>query len=189
MFHDIDFILDYCYNYCGVPRLYNMKACFIGHRKIIKTDKLLYLLKETILQLINVGVTTFIFGSKSEFNDLSWEVVTMLKNEYPSIKRVYVRNNNQYINDFYEKYLLTRYEETYYPPKLENAGKYSYVKRNYDLIDNSEYCIFYYNKNYTVSHNKQQNDFILTPTSKSGTKIAYNYAISKRKNIINLYNS
>ncbi|MBO5926255.1 MAG: hypothetical protein J6Q38_01675 [Clostridia bacterium] len=50
----------------------------------------------------------------SEFDELSWEVVTLLKKEYPYIKTVYVRSAFQHINDFYEKYLLNSYEETYF---------------------------------------------------------------------------
>ena len=71
-----------------------------------------------------------------------------LKKTYPLIKRVYVRSNYPNIDKSYEEYLLKSYEETYFPPKLENAGKYSYVERNYEMIDNSTYCIFYYNENY-----------------------------------------
>ena len=76
------------------------------------------------------------------------------------------------------------YEETYFPTKLENAGKYSYVKRNYEMIDSSTYCVFYYNENYTPPLNRQA-----LPSFKrtSGTKIAYTYATKKNKNIINLY--
>lgn len=163
-----------------------MKACFIGHRKIVKNDALLFSLKQTIIHLINNGVNTFLFGSKSEFNDLSWEIVTLLKKEYPNLKRIYVRSCNEYINDFYEEYLLLNYEETYYPPKLKNAGKYSYVERNYNMIDCSQYCIFYFNENYAIIQNNSKNGFIINPTCKSGTKTAYEYAVSKKKNIINV---
>ena len=128
-----------------------MKVCFIGHKKIQNANELIPLLKTTIIELISKGATTFLFGSKSQFNDLSWEVVTWLKVEYPFIKRVYVRSAFQYINELYENHLLEYYEETYFPPKLENAGKYSYVERNYELIDNSTFCVFYYDENYVNS--------------------------------------
>ena len=116
----------------------------------------------------------------SEFDDLSWEVVTALKGKYPFIKRVYVRSAYPYIDERYEKYLLESYEETYFPPKLEKAGKYSYVERNCEMIDSSIYCVFYYNESYVPKVNEK-------PKKKSGTKIAYNYAIKKNKKIINLY--
>ncbi|MGN0818858.1 MAG: hypothetical protein ACI4M6_00475 [Christensenellaceae bacterium] len=125
----------------------------------------------------------------SEFDDLSWEIVTKLKIKYPFIKRVYVRSNYQYIDKLYENYLLESYEETYFPPKLENAGRYSYVERNYEMIDSSSYCVFYYNENYVppLSRHPKRNDFLLRKRN-SGTKIAYNYALKRNKTIINLYN-
>ena len=64
------------------------------------------------------GVSTFLFGSKSEFDDLSWEVVTKLKETNPYIKRIYVRSAFQHIDKSYEEYLLESYEETYFPTKL-----------------------------------------------------------------------
>ena len=138
--------------------------------------------------LIEKGVVTFLFGSKSEFNDLSWQIVTELKKVHPYIKRVYVRSGYQHIDKSYEKYLLKYYEETYFPFKLEGAGRYSYVERNYEMINNSTYCVFYYNKNY-IPPLKQEYKQDKTPQRRrnSGTKIAYDYALKKKKCIINLY--
>ena len=154
-----------------------MNVCFIGHRNIPKTEGLISSLKETVATLINNGATTFFFGSGSDFNTLSWEVVTEFKTTYSHIKRVYVRSSYKRIDDFYKEYLLQFYEETYLPQKIENAGRYSYVERNNEMIDNSTYCVFYYDENYV-------------PVSKcnSGTKNAYEYAKRKNKKIINLYN-
>jgi len=160
-----------------------MKACFIGHRIIEKTEELKASLKETVITLINKGVTAFLFGSMSEFDTLSWEVVTELKKEYCYIKRVYVRAAYQQIDRFYEEYLLQFYEETDFPQKIENAGKYSYVERNYEMIDQSAYCVFYYNERYSVPQKRKS----LSPRRNSGTKIAYKYAQRKKKEIINLY--
>ena len=157
-----------------------MIVCFIGHRKILENSQLVLSLDNTLHSLIDEGATTFLFGSMSEFNDLSWKIVTELKVKYPFIKRVYVRSSYQYIDERYEKYLLESYEETYFPPKLEKAGKYSYVERNCEMIDSSTYCVFYYNENYVSSSRLQSK-------GNSGTKIAYNYANKKKKIIINLY--
>lgn len=165
-----------------------MKVCFIGHRTIQKNAEIVSSLKKTIISLINKGANVFLFGSMSQFDELSWEIVTSLKLKYPYIKRVYVRSSYQYIDKFYEKYLLESYEETYFPPKLENAGKYSYVERNYEMIDSSTYCVFYYNEKYLPPLKKQPKHNMLLPKRRnSGTKIAYDYAIKKNKIIINLY--
>ena len=81
-----------------------------------------------------------------------------------------------YIDKTYEDYLLQFFEETYFPQKIENAGRSSYVERNYEMIDTSSYCIFYYNENYIAPSRR-----------KSGTRIAYEYAVKKGKKLINLY--
>ena len=165
-----------------------MKVCFIGHKKIEKTEELRFFLKEIVVSLIRKGATTFLFGSKSAFDDLSWEVVSEIKKKYPYIKRIYVRSTYPQIEKFYEEYLLTFYEETYYPTKIKNAGKYSYIERNYEMIDESTYCVFYYNEKYVPPLKGQTKNKMLLPSRrKSGTKIAYEYAIKKEKEIINLY--
>ena len=161
-----------------------MKVSFIGHRNIKNNEELASSLKEIIIMLITKGATTFLFGSMSEFDDLSWEIVTELKKQYPCIKRVYVRSAYQHIDKSYEEYLLKSYEETYFPHKIENAGKFSYVERNYEMIDKSTYCVFYYNENYVAPYKRYS---LLPSRRNSGTKIAYNYAIKKKKQVINLY--
>ena len=152
-----------------------MKVCFIGHKTIKESEKIKNLLTKTALEFIKKGVTTFLFGSKSAFDNLAWEVISELKKEFPYIKRIYVRSAFQYIDKFYEEHLLKYYEETYFPKKIENAGKCSYVERNYAMIDDSDICVFYYNENY-----------VTTLKRKSGTKLAYEYARRKKKQIINL---
>ena len=164
-----------------------MTVCFIGHRKVQKTEELVSLLKATVIELIEKGVKTFLFGSKSEFDELAWEVVTELKVKYPFIKRVYVRAAFQHVNEFYVKYLLKLYEETYFPPKIENAGKFSYVERNFEMIDNSAYCVFYYDESYVPKEETKKRDILRPTRSKSGTRVAYNYAIKNNKKIINVF--
>ena len=50
-----------------------------------------------------------------------------------------------------------------------NAGKASYIERNQAMIDNSDYCIFYFDEDYSPQR------------TRSGTKIAYDYALRKAK--------
>jgi len=117
-------------------------------------------------------VDTFLFGSKSEFDRLCLELVTKLKEKYPHVKRIYVRAEFPFINDDYLNYLLKSYDDTYYPEKLHGAGRAAYVERNYEMINNSKYCIVYYD---------EQN---APTTRKSGTKIAIDYAIKKGSDVI-----
>ena len=164
-----------------------MRVCFIGHRKIDKSEELISSLRETIVALISKGATTFLFGSRSKFDDLCWEEVTELRAQFPFIKRVYVRSAYQYISKIYEEYLLEFYEETYFPAKLENAGRASYVERNQEMINISDFCVFYYNTEYKPPLRKQSRSALSAYQPKSGTKLAYEYALKKGKEIINLY--
>ena len=150
-------------------------ACFIGHRTIKETEELQSKLNGIIEKLIvDEKVDTFLFGSKSRFNSLCLELVTKIKEKYPHIKRIYVRAEYPYISEHYKNYLLERYDDTYYPEKITNSGRAAYVERNYEMIDNSHYCIVYYDEQSVPT------------TRKSGTKIALDYAIKSKKHIISL---
>ena len=148
-------------------------CCFIGHRKIEETSELRTELYDSIERLITEeDVDTFLFGSKSRFNDLCHELVTEIKEKYPQIKRFYVRAEYPYIDDGYKAYLLQFYEDTYYPNKLIGAGKATYVERNREMINNSRFCIVYYNEHHAPTKRK------------SGTKTAFEYAVKHKKEII-----
>lgn len=157
-------------------RLYT--CCFLGHRRIIETPILVKNLREVITDLIqNKNVDTFLFGSRSEFNSLCYAVVSELKESYPHIKRIYVRAEFPNINDNYRKYLLERYEYTYYPPKITKAGKAVYVERNYEMIDRSTYCVIYYDEKSKLHPKGFQSN---------GTRLAYDYALRKHLIIQNV---
>ena len=163
-------------------------ATFLGHRKIQKSDELKNRLREEIENLIvNESVETFLFGSKSEFDELCHEIVTELKDKHPDIKRIYVRAEFPYINDDYKNYLLKSYEDTYYPEEIENAGKAVYVERNCVMIDESDFCIVYYDENYAPPKRRSHKKALSEYQPKSGTKIAYDYALKKEIKIINVF--
>ena len=147
-------------------------CCFFGHRTINETEELKLKLYDIIEKLIvDENVDTFLFGSKSRFNDLCYEIVSKIKEKYPHIKRIYVRAEYTDIDEQYTNYLLEFFEDTYYPEHIRNSGKASYVERDYEMINKSHYCIVYYD---------EQN---APTTRKSGTKIALDYAIKKEKQI------
>lgn len=148
-------------------------CCFFGHRETEITEKLKLKVLEIVENLVvDKNVDIFLFGSKSKFNDLCYDVVDDLKEKYPHIKRIYVRAEYPYINDNYKNYLLEFYEDTYYPESVLGANRAVYVKRNYEMIDKSHYCIFYYNEEIALTKRK------------SGTKIALDYARKKGKEIM-----
>ena len=99
-----------------------------------------------------------------------------------------MRAEFQHINDNFKNYLLGHYENTYYPKNIENSGKASYVERNQDMINNANYCIIYYNENYTPPKRKKSKRDLVEYQPKSGTRIAYDFAVKKKKEIINIYN-
>ena len=75
-----------------------MKACsFFGHRDTPQTEQLTQKVRETVERLIvEEGVNTFLFGSRSNFDELCHIVVTELKEKYPHIRRIaYLCNRNQ----------------------------------------------------------------------------------------------
>lgn len=160
-------------------------CCFFGHGKINETPALIKKVTETTIELIeNCKVTTFLFGSKSDFDSLCLKVVSDLKERYPYIKRVYVRAAYPDISESYTDYLLENYEETYYPERLRNAGKASYVERNQEMIDKSDFCIVYYDESYKPPRRKNSRRDLFDYQPKSGTVLALNYAKQRKKNII-----
>lgn len=156
-----------------------MKVCgILGHRKTENTVQLKNAIEHTVRKLIiENNVNVFLFGSRIMFIDLCYKIVSNLKNEFSNIQRVYIRAEYPYINEDYENYLKTFYEESYYYDVNCKSNRYNYIKRNKLFIDKSDYCIFYYNHNYVLENN-----------AKSGTKISYEYAVKRNKHIINLYN-
>lgn len=165
-----------------------MVVCFIGHRQISVEESF----KEHLAILIKTLISekdfdTFLFGSRSQFDELCLETVSGLKNDYPHIKRIYVRAAYPYIDENYEKYLLSFYDETYIPDKIAKAGKAAYAERNFHMIDKADLCIFYYNKDYEPPLKPATRKQLFSYQPKSGTKVAYDYAVQKKKTIINLY--
>ena len=163
-------------------------CCFFGHRKIDETTELTERLIKTVEDLITAkNVTDFYFGSKSEFNSLCLKVVTDLKEKYPNIKRIYVRSAFPDISDSYENYLLESYEDTYFLEKMRGAGKASYVERNQEMINKSNFCVVYYDESYAPPRRRNSKRDLTDYQPKSGTKIAYDYAMKNQKEIINLF--
>ena len=93
-------------------------CCFLGHREINETEELKSKLIEEIEKLIVENlVDTFLFGSKSRFNNLCQEIVTDIKEKYPHIKRVYLRAEYPNISEQYMNYLLKSYEKPITPKR------------------------------------------------------------------------
>lgn len=166
-----------------------MKTCsFFGHRNTVATPELCKKLRQTIIRLIEEkGVKRFLFGSASRFDELCLKTVTELQKDYPEIKRIYVRSQYPYIEERYKEYLLESYDDTLMPSRVENAGKASYVERNREMINESDFCVFYYDEEYKPPLRKQAERSLTSYQPKSGTRLAYQYAKQKKKERINLF--
>lgn len=152
-----------------------MKVAIIGHRNIEESQALNDRLMKTITDLIvKEGADTFLFGSKGQFNGLCYDAVSELRRIY-DVSRVYVRAEYCYIDQRYENYLLTYYEDTFYSAKV-HPGPLAYIERNQVLVDMCDVVLTYYDVNYTLPDGKT-----------SGTKTAIEYAIRKNKLVINLF--
>lgn len=178
------------------------KVCaFFGHRKVAMTENLQEQIRKTLENLIVAkNVRTFLFGSRSVFNCYCHLVVSELKMKYPSIKRIaYTCKGETCVLVSEEKkwkkiqarlkipklHLLEVEEEFEYKEKYE-SGRGSYVERNQAMIDNSEYCIFYYDEKYQPPVRKYSKQDMGYYQPKSGTALAYTYAKRKKKKIINI---
>ena len=164
-------------------------ACFIGHRDVLINDKEKNILLSIIKNLIEKeGVYTYIFGSKSMFDNVCHEIISLLQNQYENIKRVVYTCKNEYAVKCKEvskiekllksiaksnKRIKAYEEERNYKNKYKTR-KESYIKRNEAMIEESDICIFYYKKEYKPAF------------SNSGTALAYTYATKKGKTIINV---
>ena len=163
-------------------QLKKLKICsFFGHRDCRLTGKQKNNLYELIENLIiSFNVKEFLFGEHA-FDKISFYICLDLKMKYPEINLIYVRAKNENPSkDFIDK-ILELYDDTYFPKSAHNSGKYCYIKRNFDMIEKSDYCIFYYlERTHSISREFGSNKIIKT---KSGTKIALDYAKKKSKEL------
>ncbi len=173
-----------------------MACCFIGHRKIENKARVFKKAKEIIERLIvEKKVKTFYFGSKSEFDDICHAAVTELQSVYPDIVRINYRCKSEYVvkkeerkglelglSEILKKQVILKdFEGEKISDRVLSAGKASYIERNEEMIEDSEYCIFFYHENYTPTQGERKG-----LSKKSGTRLAYAYAQRKQKIIINI---
>lgn len=179
------------------------KSCsFFGHRKIEQTAELIKKLDNLLETLIvQKGVTTFLFGSRSEFDTLCHKRVTLLQEKYPHIQRIMYPCRSEYVVKKGEKERLEKglkellkqevtlqdYDGAVVLDRVMRAGKASYIERNQEMITASEYCVFYYNPQYQPPKRKYSKCDLVEYQAKSGTGLAFAYAKGK-KNLLGVFN-
>ncbi|MBQ2804457.1 MAG: hypothetical protein IJF10_01120 [Clostridia bacterium] len=169
-------------------------CCFVGHRSVPHTPQLKSKLQELVQYLVaSCNVQTFLFGSKSAFNDLCYQVVTEAKKAHPHIQRVAytcksesctLQSNVEQSQAIYKRFDTSVafpfvVEQEVEHPSKHVAGKACYVQRNMAMVDASDFCVFYFCKGYVVAQGKE------TP-AKSGTAIAHDYAVKRGKVVFNV---
>ena len=178
------------------------KVCsFFGHRKIELSEELKDKVKSVIENLIqNYNVLTFLFGSRSDFDYLCHQIVTELKEKYPSIKRVAYTCRSEscileherekwekiYSYSLKKEVRLLGVEEEFEHKTKYTSGKASYVERNQSMINDSDYCIFYYDEHYQPEMRYCSKRSVGYYQPKSGTALAYAYARQRKKILINI---
>ena len=162
-------------------------CCFIGHRRIEGEKALWKNIHLAVERLIGRGVEEFIFGDRSEFNDLCNEVVAELQETYPQIRRIQFRVAHPVTEGNSLRFMQRDYDESAFPGGIHQVGRAAYEQRNQAMIRASRYCIFYYNPLYTPRPCRRPKKETSAAPPMSGTQLAYQYAQKSRKILINLY--
>lgn len=164
----------------------NMITCsFFGHRDTPDTKEMREKVRKTVEYLIvENGVDTFLFGSRSTFDMLCHIVVTQLKQKYPYIIRAAYLCKHETVclvgkgaqtqhslkqltgQDVY----CGEYEEVKRCEKVDMAGRACYVERNQWMIDDSNFVIVH------LDETKERKRV-------SGSELAYQYAKKKDRKI------
>ena len=160
-----------------------MKACsFFGHRDTPQTDELKHKVREIVERLIvEEGVDTFFFGSRSSFDEMCHMVVTELKEKYPHIQRIaYLckhesgclagegKKEQCRIKELTGRDVYVReFEDVKRSSRVNSAGRACYVERNQLMVDYSDIIVCKLEKGHIVKG--------------SGTFISYMYAQRKNK--------
>ena len=144
-----------------------MTCCFTGHRHMPKDkyEEIKESTKSEVIKLINNGVRYFGAGGALGFDTLAAQIILELKKDYPKIKLILVLPCYNQTQKWGEKDIQI-YEDI-----KSKCDKYVYIskeynnecmlKRNRHLVDNSNYCICYFNKQtggtaYTVRYAKER---------------------------------
>lgn len=152
--------------------IYKKSCSVFGHSKIKITKELENNLKSTFKMLIaQENVKYFYFGGFGEFDDFCWQIITKLREKYVDIKRIFCLSDPRHLrlskrpkwinNENYEKITYLDLDFDYYYTRI--------YFRNCEIINRSDFVVFY------VNH-----------IGRSGAYKTLQYAIKKKKQIINI---
>ncbi len=146
-------------------------SCF-GHFDVDITDDLIARTRIEIDKAVADGVRVFLFGGRSDFDDLCYDLVTENKNANPrlNIKRVFCFALDKQLQKPPRWFIRKEYEAFECPPKAFDYWYTAIYYRNLTMIDQSDLILFW-----------------VEQRANSGAYKTYQYAVNKHKNIVNLF--
>lgn len=146
-------------------------SCF-GHSDVTVTEDLTERTRKEIEKAIADGVRFFLFGGRSDFDDLCYDLVTEQKNANPQLglKRVFCFPLCKQLRKPPIWFIPKEYEAKVCPDKEFDYWYTSIYYRNLAMIDRSDLVLFWVEKR-----------------ENSGAYKTYRYAVKKHKKIVNLF--
>lgn len=146
-------------------------SCF-GHSNVDITDELTARTRIEIDKAIEDGVRIFLFGGRSDFDDLCYDLVTEKRNTnlQLNIKRVFCFALDKQLRKPPRWFIRKEYEALECPTKDFDYWYTSIYYRNLAMIDQSDLILFW-----------------VEQRENSGAYKTYRYAIKKHKRIVNLF--
>lgn len=146
-------------------------SCF-GHFDVNITDDLVARTKIEIDKAIENGVRIFLFGGRSDFDDLCYDLVTEKRNANPQLhlKRVFCFALDKQLRKPPRWFIPKKYEALECPTKDFDYWYTSIYYRNLAMIDQSDLILFW-----------------VEQRENSGAYKTYQYAVKKHKQIVNLF--
>ncbi len=145
-------------------------SCF-GHFDVVITEELRARTVKEVDNAISDGVRVFLFGGRSDFDDLVYDTVSekRIQNPQLNLKRVFCFPLEKHLNKPPRWFKRKEYEGVDCPTKDFDWWYTAIYYRNLAMIDRSDLVLFYAEER-----------------EESGAYKAYKYAVKSRKRIINL---
>lgn len=146
-------------------------SCF-GHSDVEITDDLRARTRKEIDRAVDDGVRIFLFGGRSDFDDLCYDLVTEKKNANPGldIKRVFCFALDDQLRKPPRWFIKKEYEALECPAKDFDYWYTAIYYRNLAMIDRSDLILFFVERR-----------------ENSGAYKTYQYAVKKHKCFVNLF--
>lgn len=146
-------------------------SCF-GHSEVEITDDLILRARIEIEKAIADGVRTFLFGGRSDFDDLCYDLVTEQKKANPQlgIRRVFCFALDRDLRRPPHWFIRKEYEALECPVKAIDNWYRAIFFRNVAMIDQSDLVLFWVERR-----------------ENSGAYKTYRYAVGEHKRIVNLF--